>query len=72
MWDLLNEGSSQAVHDPALPVLSGPVAEDLVALQNSPMLLKAVSLSLQVTNPFQEVGVFDIVGLTEAFYDLVF
>jgi len=60
------------MHDSVLRVLSVPVAEDLISLQNGPMLLKAVGLSFQVADPFQRVGVIKYVGLAETLVDLVF
>ena len=70
--DFLDKSASQTMHDSVIRVLSVPVAEDLVSLQNGPMLLKAVGLSFQVTDPLQRVGVIKHVRLAEALVDLVF
>ena len=43
------------MHDSALMVISGPVAEDLITIQHSPVLLESIRLRFEVARAFHIV-----------------
>ena len=54
--DVLHECASQTVHHSASVVLSVPVAEDLIAVEDGPVLLESISLGLEVARALHEYG----------------
>ena len=73
LLDLLHEGAGKAVHHAALHILLTPIAEDLVAIQNSPMFLEAISLGLEIALALKEDSFLAIaVSRPEALMDLAF
>ena len=54
LLDVLHEGACKTVHHSTLGVLSVPVAEDFIAIEDSPVLLEPVSLGLQIACALHE------------------
>ena len=69
--DFFYKSASQAVHDAALGVRSIPVAEDLVAIQDSPVLLEPISLGLEIAWTLHEGRLFSLWLVRETLMDLI-
>lgn len=62
------------MHHAALHIILAPITEDLVAIQDGPMIFEAISLGLEVTFTLKEDSllVISFIRSTEAFVDLTF
>ena len=71
--DLLHEGAREAVHHAAFRLIIGAaITEDLAAIQDSPVILEAISLGLEETLTLKEDSILalPIILSEEAFIDL--
>ena len=71
--NVLHKSASQTVHHSTSVVLRVPVAEDLAAVEDSPVLLEPISLGLEVARAFHEhlLLVALVCIATEPFMDLL-